>query len=116
MNEWRRTYPTKPGWWDDDYEPRCDECGVHTEDAIEHVNPLTNFDRYPDGWCGDCGCCADHCACVDAPCQFCGFDKADPIHGEDYGRDGHSFVNSVLAEEIKRANKDLRLVRFEEKS
>jgi len=29
------------------YEPRCDVCNVHTEEA--------------DGWCGNCGNCANHC-------------------------------------------------------
>jgi len=29
------------------YEPRCDVCNVHTEEA--------------DGWCGNCGNCTDHC-------------------------------------------------------
>ena len=48
---WRVTYPTKPEWWDDETEPRCDECGVHTEEA--------------DEWDGECGNCGDHCACDD---------------------------------------------------
>lgn len=32
---------------DEPYQPRCDVCGVHTEEA--------------DGWCGNCGNCMDHC-------------------------------------------------------
>lgn len=46
---WEKTYSTKPEWWDIETEPRCDECGVHTEDA--HV------------WCGFCGNCIPHCSC-----------------------------------------------------
>jgi len=47
-DKWKRSYPVKPEWWDDPTEPRCDECGVHTEDA-------------EGDWCGECGMCADHC-------------------------------------------------------
>jgi hypothetical protein len=44
---WMKTYAEKPEWWDDEDEPRCDECGVHPEDT--------------DRWCGDDGMCAFHC-------------------------------------------------------
>lgn len=62
---WRKTYPTKPEWWDDVTEPRCDICGVHTEEALDHLKDAANNDqyRYPGGWCGECGNCADHCEC-----------------------------------------------------
>jgi len=30
---WEGTYPTKPEWWDDETEPRCDDCGIHMEDC-----------------------------------------------------------------------------------
>lgn len=33
----------------DECEPRCDECGIHAEEA--------GLD-----WCGECGNCHDHCA------------------------------------------------------
>lgn len=46
---WKKSYSVKPDWWDDETEPRCDVCGVHTEDA--------------DDWCGDCGTCMKHCEC-----------------------------------------------------
>lgn len=65
---WRETYPEKPEWWDDDTEPRCDVCGVHTEEAGVYVkNPDVNLDRYPGAWCGECGNCADHCTCDARP-------------------------------------------------
>lgn len=61
---WRETYAEKPEWWDDPTEPRCDVCGVHTEEACVYVkNPDVNLDRYPGAWCGTCGNCADHCTC-----------------------------------------------------
>jgi len=47
-DKWKRSYPVKPEWWDDATEPRCDECGIHTDDA-------------EGDWCGECGMCADHC-------------------------------------------------------
>lgn len=43
---WKVSYSTKPEWWDDDFEPRCDVCGQHCEEVI---------------WCGDCGNCHEHC-------------------------------------------------------
>lgn len=46
---WRRTYPKMPEWWGDPEVPRCDTCGVHTEQA--------------DNWCGECGQCGSHCEC-----------------------------------------------------
>ena len=46
---WRKTYSEKPDWWDDIHEPRCDECGVHMEEA--------------DTWDGECGNCGEHCTC-----------------------------------------------------
>jgi hypothetical protein len=42
-----------------DLEPRCDECGIHCEEVDV------------DEWCGECGCCADHCA---------GFEGCPPIY------------------------------------
>ena len=50
---WKVTYSEKPEWWDDPTEPRCDVCGVHTEEA--------------DDWCGDCGNCGEHCECPKMP-------------------------------------------------
>jgi hypothetical protein len=44
---WKSSYSTKPDWWDDETEPRCDVCGIHTEEA--------------DEWCGECGNCRTHC-------------------------------------------------------
>jgi hypothetical protein len=44
---WEKTYKEKPEWWDDQFEPRCDHCGIHTEEA--------------DQWCGECGNCKTHC-------------------------------------------------------
>ena len=46
---WKCTYSSKPSWWDDETEPRCDECGVHVEEA--------------DDWCGNCGNCGKHDTC-----------------------------------------------------
>jgi hypothetical protein len=66
---WRKTYAEKPEWWDDPTEPRCDVCGVHTEEACTTValRPEAAVDaflaRYPGAWCGECGNCADHCEC-----------------------------------------------------
>lgn len=48
-NLWILTYNEKPEWWDDPFEPRCDHCGVHTEDGP---------------WCGECGNCKTHCECA----------------------------------------------------
>ena len=64
---WRQTYTEKPEWWDDPTEPRCDVCGVHTEEALDYLRDPANNDqdRYPGGWCGECGNCADHCTCDD---------------------------------------------------
>lgn len=65
---WKVTYPEKPEWWDDPTEPRCDVCGVHTEEACVYVkDPDVDLDRYPGAWCGECGNCADHCTCDDNP-------------------------------------------------
>lgn len=47
---WAKSYTEKPDWWDDDTEPRCDECGIHHED-----NRIA--------WCGECGSCDLHCTC-----------------------------------------------------
>ena len=33
--------------WEDDTTPRCDVCDTADEEA--------------DGWCGNCGCCREHC-------------------------------------------------------
>lgn len=50
-DSWRGFYATKPDWWNCPYEPRCDECGVHTDDA--------------NNWCGTCGNCTEHCECAE---------------------------------------------------
>lgn len=44
---WKKSYPVKPEWWDDETQPRCDECGIHCEDT--------------ERWCGECGNCETHC-------------------------------------------------------
>lgn len=35
----------------DDYEPRCDVCDITCEEVLWNN----------DEWCGECGCCAEHC-------------------------------------------------------
>ena len=47
---WWESYDYKPDWWDNPTEPRCDGCGIHTEDAFPF-------------WCGECGSCNTHCTC-----------------------------------------------------
>jgi len=46
ISTWEISYSTKPEWWDDDSEPRCDVCGMHCEEVE---------------WCGECGNCVLHC-------------------------------------------------------
>lgn len=42
----------------DDYEPRCDVCDITCEEVSWNN----------DEWCGECGCCAEHCQqYVDCP-------------------------------------------------
>lgn len=65
---WEGTYPARPEWWDDETEPRCDDCGIHMEEAAR--------------WCGECGCCREHCqgyAGCERTCRGC-----DKPCGTDY--------------------------------
>lgn len=49
---WRMSYDREPEWWSDETQPRCDDCGIHMEEA--------------DEWCGECGSCKQHCSgCAD---------------------------------------------------